>query len=94
MPAIHTREMSDFGYAVPNLHPPPGALGRRAAVAEGFIAGDQTVLVTRSASSTVGTLQSTSTAIFHSYLSESRGGRSPTWLSEGGWAGGGGGKKE
>ena len=31
---------------------------------------------------------------FHSYLSESRGGPGPTWLSEGGWAGGGGGKTE
>jgi len=50
------------------------------------------VLVTRSVSSTVDTPQSASKAIYHSYLSESRGGRSPTWLSEGGWAGGGGGK--
>ena len=29
---------------------------------------------------------------FHSYLSESRGGPGPTWFSEGGWAGGGGGE--
>jgi hypothetical protein len=49
------------------------------------------VLATRSASSTVDTPQSASNAIFHSYLSESRGGPGPTWLSEGGWAGGGGG---
>jgi hypothetical protein len=53
-----------------------------------------TVLVMRSASSTVDIPQSASNAIFHSYLSESRGGPGPTWLSEGGWAGGGGGKKE
>jgi len=47
---------------------------------------DLAVLATRSASSTVDTPQSASNAIYHSYLSESRGGRSPTWLSEGGWA--------
>jgi len=40
--------------------------------------------------STVGTQQSASDAIYHSYLSESRGGPGPTWLSEGGWVGGGG----
>ncbi len=41
------------------------------------------VLVTCSVSSTVDTSQSASPAIFHSYLSESRGGPGPTWLSEG-----------
>ena len=48
------------------------------------------VLVTRRASSTVDILKSASKAIYHSYLSESLAGRSPSWLSEGGRAGGGG----
>ena len=52
------------------------------------------MLATPTASSTVDTPQSASNAIYHSYPSESRGGPGPTWLSEGGWAGGGGGKKE
>ena len=47
-----------------------------------------TVLATRTASSTVNEPQSASKAIYHSLPSESRGGQSPTWLSEGGWAGG------
>jgi len=51
------------------------------------------VLATRSSSSTVDEPQSAAKAIYHSYLSESRGGPGPTWLSEGGWAGGGGGEK-
>ena len=51
-----------------------------------------TVVAIRSASSTVDPSQSASNAIYHSYLSESLAGRSPSWLSEGGWAGGGGGK--
>ncbi len=85
--------ISDFGFGVPNLHPPPGAPSRRSAVAEGLVARGLTVLVTRNDSSTVDAPQSASNAIFHSLPSESRGGRSPTWLSEGGWAGGGGGKK-
>ena len=55
---------------------------------------DPTVLATRSVSSTVDAPQSASKATYHSYLSERRGGPGPTWLSEGGWAGGGGGKKE
>ena len=50
------------------------------------------MLATQSASSTVDEPQSAVKAINHSYLSESRGGPGPTWLSEGGWAGGGGGK--
>ena len=76
----------------PSLHPPPETHSRRAAVAEGLVARDPTVLATRGASSTVDAPQSASKAIYHSYLSESRGGLGPTWLSEGGWAGGGGGK--
>jgi len=52
------------------------------------------VLATLSGSSTVDAPQSASKALYHSYLSESRGGPGPTWLSEGGWAGGGGGKIE
>jgi hypothetical protein len=51
------------------------------------------VLASQSTPSTVDAPQSVSNAIYHSYLSERRGGRSPTWLSEGGRAGGGGGKK-
>jgi hypothetical protein len=47
--------------------------------------GRPVVLATRNSSSTVDTPQSASKAIYHSYPSESRGGRSPTWLSEGGW---------
>ena len=52
------------------------------------------MLATYIASSTVDESQSASKAIYHSYLSERRGGPGPTWLSEGGWAGGGGGKME
>ena len=52
------------------------------------------MVATRSAPSTVDESQSASKAIYHSYPSESRGGPGPTWLSEGGWAVGGGGKKE
>ena len=44
------------------------------------------MLATRSASSTVDARQSASKAIYHSYLSESFAGRSPSELSEGGWA--------
>ena len=47
---------------------------------------DLTVVATRGASSTVDAPQSASNAIYHSYPSERRGGRSPTWLSEGGRA--------
>jgi len=47
-----------------------------------------------STTSTVDEPQLASDAIYHSYPSESRGGRSPTWLSEGGWVGGGGGEIE
>ncbi len=53
---------------------------------------DPAILATRRSSSTVDALQSASKAIYHSYLSESLAGRSPSWLSEGGWAGGGGGE--
>ena len=56
--------------------------------------GNLALLATRSASSTVDKPQSATKAIFHSYLSESLAGRSPSWLSEGGWAGGGGGELE
>ena len=52
------------------------------------------MLATRISSSTVDTPQSASKAIYHSYPSESLAGRSPSWLSEGGWAGSGGGKME
>ena len=52
------------------------------------------MLATRGASSTVDEPQSAAKAIYHSYLSESRSGPGATWLSEGGWAGGGGGEKE
>ena len=48
--------------------------------------GDLAVFATRGSSSTVDIPQSASNAIFHSYLSESLVGRSPSWLSEGGWA--------
>ena len=51
------------------------------------------VLATRSKPAP-STPQSASKAIDHSYLSESRGGPGPTWLFEGGWAGGGGGELE
>ena len=43
-----------------------------------------TVVVTHGVNSTIDKFQSASNAIFHSYLSESRGGPGPTWLSEGG----------
>jgi hypothetical protein len=75
----------------------PGCTCRRDACATRRTAGTvryPTVIVTRGLSSTVGAPQSVSKAIFHSYLSESLGGPGPTWLSEGGWAGGGGGKNE
>jgi len=46
---------------------------------------DLAVLARRTASSTVNEPQSASNQQYkHSYLSESRGGQSPTWLSEGG----------
>jgi len=61
---------------------------------ERLVAGDQAVFATHRAPSTVDESQSASNAIYHSYPSEGRGGPGPTWLSEGGWAGGGGGKKE
>jgi len=107
MPHPDPSAISDFGFRIsdlppPSMHPPPEAHCRRATVVEGLVArvarhspgtGNLTVLATRDASSTVDTLQSTSNAIYHSYLSERLGGRSPTWLSEGGWAGGGGGKR-
>jgi hypothetical protein len=52
--------------------------------------GNQVFFATQSVSSTVDEPQSASKAIYHSLPSESRGGPGPTWLSEGGWAGGGG----
>ena len=67
---------TDFGFAARNS---PGTV-------------NLAVLATCDASSTVDEPQSAPKAIYHSYLSESRGGPGPTWLSEGGWAGGGGGK--
>jgi len=107
MPRPDPSAISEFGFRIsdlppPSMHPPPEAHCRRATVVEGLVArvarhspgtGNLTVLATRDASSTVDTLQSASNAIYHSYLSERLGGRSPTWLSEGGWAGGGGGKR-
>ncbi len=86
------------------MYPQPGAYCLRDAVVEGLVAQatrwqiapnflgkrGQAVFATRSFSSTVDETQSASNQqLKHSYLSESRGGPGPTWLSEGGWAAGG-----
>jgi hypothetical protein len=87
----------NFEFSVPRRASLSGNLNRRDAVAKVLIGraakrhthGCLGVLRTKRASSTVDNPQSASKAIYHSYLSESRGGPGPTWLSEGGWAGGG-----
>ena len=57
------------------------------ASAEGLFTENPAVLATQNSSSTVDEPQSAPKASIHSYLSESRGGHGPTWLSEGGRVG-------